>query len=216
MSRLRDRTSPASLLHTRPRAGAAIAGLATVAAVALLAAGCGGSKGPGVAGGDGNTTTVAASGSGSGSQNYTEALRYSQCMRSHGITDFPDPAASGDFAIHGAGPNNDLDRNNPTFQAAEQACQRYSPQHNVTPAQHAQLEGEYLSFARCMRSHGVSDFPDPVTGSGGHPGFRLQGGSNSDLNSNNPAFQGGVEACQRILGHQFRFAFTPSGVGKGA
>ena len=80
----------------------------------------------------------------------------------------------------------------------------------------AQLENEYLRFARCMRSHGVSDFPDPITGSGGHPGFSLQGGSSSDLNSNNPAFQRGVEACQHVLGHRFRFVFTPSGVGKGA
>jgi hypothetical protein len=83
-------------------------------------------------------------------------------------------------------------------------------------AQHRQLEDDYSSFARCMRSHRVSDFPDPVIGTGGHPGFRLQGGSSSDLNPNNPAFQTGVEACQQILGHQFRFAFTPSGVGKGA
>ena len=89
-------------------------------------------------------------------------------------------------------------------------------QHDVIPAQHAQLKSEYLSFARCMRSHEISDFPDPVTGSGGHPGFRLQGGSSSDLNSNNPALRRGVEACQHILGHQFRFVFTPSGVGKGA
>ncbi len=137
-------------------------------------------------------------------------------MRFHGITDFPDPTASGDFAIQGAGPNSDLDRDNPAFQAAEHACHRYGPQHDVIPAQHAQLEREYLSFARCMRSHGVSDFPDPVTGSGGHPGFRLQGGSTNDLNSNNPAFQRGVEACQHILGHQFRFVFTPRGVGKGS
>jgi hypothetical protein len=82
--------------------------------------------------------------------------------------------------------------------------------------QHVQLEDRYLRFARCMRSQGVSDFPNPVIGTGGHPGFRLQGGSNSDLDPNNPAFQRGVEACQQILGHQFRFAFTPSGVGKGA
>jgi len=75
---------------------------------------------------------------------------------------------------------------------------------------------EYLSFARCMRSHGVNDFPDPITGSGGHPGFYLQGGSSSDLSQSNPAFQRGAAACQHILGHQFRFVFTPSGVGKGA
>lgn len=134
------------------RAGAAIAGLAAVAAVALLTVGCGGgSKGPGLAGGGGTTTAVAASGS-SGSGN----------------------------------------------------------------AQHAQLESEYLSFAKCMRSHGVTDFPDPVIGSGGHPGFHLHGGPNSDLNSNNPAFQSGVEACQHILGHKFEFIIGPGGSGKGA
>jgi hypothetical protein len=83
-------------------------------------------------------------------------------------------------------------------------------------AQHGRLESEYVIFARCMRSHGVSDFPDPVIGSGGHPGFRLQGDVSGDLNSNNRDFQRGVEACQHILGHQFRYAFTPSGVGKGA
>jgi hypothetical protein len=75
---------------------------------------------------------------------------------------------------------------------------------------------EYLSFASCMRLRGISDFPDPVTGSGGHPGFLLQGGSSSDLNAKNPAFQRGVDACQHLLGHRFRFVFTPSGVGKGA
>jgi hypothetical protein len=85
----------------------------------------------------------------------------------------------------------------------------------TSPA-HVQLENEYLRFARCMRSHGISDFPDPITGSGGHPGFSLQGGSDSDLNSKSPAFQRGIGVCQHILGHQFRFVFTPSGVGKGA
>jgi hypothetical protein len=80
----------------------------------------------------------------------------------------------------------------------------------------AQLDSAYLRFARCMRSHGVSDFPDPITGSGGHPGFRLEGGSSSGLNSNNPAFQRGIGACQHILGHRFRFTFTPGGAGKGA
>jgi hypothetical protein len=85
----------------------------------------------------------------------------------------------------------------------------------VAPAEQAQLRSDYPRFARCMRSHGVSDFPDPIIGSGGHPGFRLQGGSGSDLNSDSAAFRRGVKVCQHTLGHQFRFVFTPSGVGKG-
>jgi hypothetical protein len=85
-----------------------------------------------------------------------------------------------------------------------------------TSLEQAQLEDAYLRFARCMRSHGIGDFPDPVTGSGGHPGFRLQGGSSSDLSSTDPDFRRGVEKCQRLLGHRFTFDFAPSGAGKGA
>jgi hypothetical protein len=200
-----------------PVARRGAAAIIAAAGLALLAAACGGSnKVASVRSSSAGGSSNAASSAPSTSSHESNDLRYSQCMRSHGITDSPDPTASGDFAIDSAGPNSDLDRDNPAFQAAEWACQRYTPQPDVTPAQHAQLESAYLSFARCMRSHGVGDFPDPVTGTGGHPGFYLQGGSNSDLNSNNPAFQRGVEACQRILGHEFRFAFTPSGVGKGA
>ena len=93
---------------------------------------------------------------------------------------------------------------------------RRAPTATQSSPSSSRFESAYSSFAKCMRSHGVSDFPDPVTGVGGHPGFHLQGGSNSDLNQNNPPFQRGVEACQHILGHQFRFVFTSSGVGKGA
>jgi len=96
------------------------------------------------------------------------------------------------------------------------ACGGSSEAASASSAQHAQLEGDYSSFASCMRSHGISDFPDPVTGSGGHPGFRLQGGSSSDLNWSNPALQRAGEACQHLLGHQFKFVLTSSGVGKGA
>jgi hypothetical protein len=193
-----------------------VAALVVAAGLALPTAACGSSS-RGHLAQRGSTATQSASSSGSSAASHESiALQYSQCMRGHGITDFPDPTASGDFAIHAAGPTSDLNRNNLTFQAAERACRRYSPQHDATPAEHPQLQSEYLSFARCMRSHGVGDFPDPVIGSGGHPGFYFQGGSNSDLNQNNPAFQRGAEACQRILGHRFRFVFASSGIGKGA
>ena len=72
-----------------------------------------------------------------------------------------------------------------------------------------------MGFAKCMRSRGITDFPDPVTGSGGHPGFHLNGGSSTDLNANDLPFQRGVEACQHILRHRFQFIFGAGGVGKG-
>ncbi len=63
--------------------------------------------------------------------------------------------------------------------------------------------GSPLAYAKCMRAHGVPDFPDPSS----QGGFTLQGGPNSDLNPNSSAFEQANEDCQR---------FTPtSGLGHG-
>lgn len=59
-----------------------------------------------------------------------QALKFSQCMRSHGIKDFPDPTANGGINItRKAGSGSDLDPNNQLFQAAQRACQHYLPAH---------------------------------------------------------------------------------------
>jgi hypothetical protein len=85
----------------------------------------------------------------------SRAVEYSQCMRAHGVTNFPDPTTAGPGAKDG------LDPNSPTFQAAQAACRQYAPPHPPTPAQSAQREADLLRFAQCMRSHGVPNFPDP-------------------------------------------------------
>ncbi len=54
------------------------------------------------------------------------SLKFAQCMRSHGLADFPDPNTSGGIQIQG-GPGGDLEPNNPQFQAAQKACQRFLP-----------------------------------------------------------------------------------------
>jgi hypothetical protein len=57
------------------------------------------------------------------------ALKMSECMRRHGIKDFPDPDTSGGHVtlkINGS-PGSDLNPNNPLFQAAQKACMPYAP-----------------------------------------------------------------------------------------
>jgi hypothetical protein len=52
------------------------------------------------------------------------ALSFSQCVRSHGVPNFPDPGSDGripDPAIGG------INQGSPKFQAANQACRRYRP-----------------------------------------------------------------------------------------
>jgi len=58
-------------------------------------------------------------------QRQQQMLTFSSCMRAHGLKDFPDPSNGGlRIQVH---PGSDLDPNNPTFQKAQQACQRYLP-----------------------------------------------------------------------------------------
>src|SRR4051812_13382988 len=90
-------------------------------------------------------------------------------------------------------------------------AQLHSAATQRSPSSSTGSDGDYLSFAKCMRSRGVTDFPDPVTGTGGHPGFHLQGGSHTDLNANNPAFPRGIGAWQANPGHPFK---VPFGVGR--
>jgi hypothetical protein len=55
-------------------------------------------------------------------------------------------------------------------------------------------------YAKCMRSHGIADFPDPQPNPGGQGGsFQANGGSGSDLNHNDPRFQAADQACQSLL-----------------
>ena len=60
----------------------------------------------------------------------------------------------------------------------------------------AQME----DYAKCMRSHGIKDFPDPVANPGGQGGsFEINGGPGSDLNHNDPRFQAANQACQSLM-----------------
>jgi hypothetical protein len=54
-------------------------------------------------------------------------------------------------------------------------------------------------YARCMRSHSVSDCPDPIASPGGGVAFQINGGPGSDLNHNNPRFKAADEACQSLF-----------------
>ena len=51
-----------------------------------------------------------------------EQLHYAQCMRTHGVPNFPDPGSGGGFTIP-----NSIDQNSSFFQAAERACEQLLP-----------------------------------------------------------------------------------------
>jgi hypothetical protein len=56
-------------------------------------------------------------------QAISQFLKYDACMRSHGITDMPDPSTVGGGLMQGI-PN---DANSPQFTAADQVCRSLEP-----------------------------------------------------------------------------------------
>ena len=153
---------------------------------------------------------VAATQTSSNSTNKQDAmLKYSQCMRSHGIGDFPDPqtsAGGGSTLRISGGAGSDLNPDNPTFQHAQNACKSDLPNGGqMSPQQLQQVQRQALAFSQCMRSHGVTDFPDPqIQSSGGGVAIRLggpnSGGKTGDLNPDDPTFQRAQQACQSQFG----------------
>jgi len=127
-----------------------------VGVVSLLAAGCGGGGSAGVPSVASTTTTAAPT-------TQDPMVAFSRCMRSNGVSNFPDPRRVGPRSMKLT--IQQVVSRNPRFNAAQSACSHLLPHGGVsqdTPQQqHARLV-DGLSFARCMRSRGVSRFPDPT------------------------------------------------------
>jgi hypothetical protein len=116
-------------------------------------------------------------------------VAYARCMRAHGISDFPDPDANGNLKLQGHG-GSDLDPNNPRFKAADTACKSLLPPPQAAPKD---LKAQNLKYARCMRAHGIADFPDPQPDGK----LKIQLSPGSDLDPNNARYKAADEACKK-------------------
>jgi hypothetical protein len=169
------------------------AAIIATAGLALLAAACGGPSSP-------SSTGPGGSSNAGGSQT-SQLLAFANCMRSNGVPNFPDPNSSEKFP----GPQQ-LGVSSSQYQAAMNACQHLLPNGGNAPNQ-AELQQErtaLLPFARCMRSHGVSNWPDPSihTNPDGDTAvvFYLVGMQGLDGNDfDSPRVQGAVQQCSHLL-----------------
>lgn len=132
-----------------------------VTGIALLViAGCGSSPA--------TTSGNQASGTPAANSGARAAYRYAACMRDHGVSDFPAPqvhVSPGRVAIQQVVKSSFV--NSPQFRTAQKACRSIMPgPGNQSPAQLAQQqrarERLALAFARCLRAHGLTGFPDPT------------------------------------------------------
>jgi hypothetical protein len=128
----------------------------------------------------------------------TASLAFSKCMRGHGVPNFPDLRGNG-MRIAASGQTisvNGRSFSASAFSLARQKCQLFLPHISASPRQAAQQRQQGLKFARCMRGHGVRNFPDPkLSGASGgnNQAARLPGVTDGELQA--PAFQAAAKAC---------------------
>jgi hypothetical protein len=88
------------------------------------------------------------------------AVRFADCMRTHGISDFPDPSTEPRQY------KNAFETKSPAFRSALMSCQHLLPgggvQHSQPDVRTQAQKAAILAFARCLRSHGFPNFPDPT------------------------------------------------------
>lgn len=122
--------------------------LAALALVAFIGAGC--------SSGSSKTTSTAT--------RHEKAVRFSECMRKHGVSAFPDPNASGELTIDAIANGSSVDTSSASFEHALGACKGLEPAGFTGRRRSTQEQQGALAFARCIRENGVRDFPDPVNG----------------------------------------------------
>jgi hypothetical protein len=93
-----------------------------------------------------------------------KAVKFAECMRSNGVSEFPDPGASGSFTIDGVVNGSSLDASAPAFKHAINACKGLEPVGFMGGKRSPEQQSGALRFAECIRHNGVRDFPDPVNG----------------------------------------------------
>jgi hypothetical protein len=147
----------------------------------LVLAGCGSSNKPGHGAG------------------LNPGIKFADCMRANGVPSFSDPSGGGG----GIQIPNSVNVNSPAFQHAQKTCGGLIPGPGGGAQATAQQKATMLALSRCMRAHGVSGFPDPVSSPPGSPvGMALAFGRPGSfivvpqtLDPQSPAFKTAAKSC---------------------
>jgi hypothetical protein len=185
--------------HHRLAITAPVRALAIIA-VALLAAACGSSpSSPGTSSSSSNSPAAA-------------AFKFASCMRDHGVANFPDPQVTttpggGSVGVRQAVPaSTGL---SPKFKAAQNACKAILPPPGSSGHGHQGPSKQvFLAFARCLRSHGMSDFPDP--NAQGQLTLQMISAAGVDLKA--PSFLTAAKACVGVTHGQITLGLVAQAI----
>ena len=134
--------------------------LAALAMIALISAGCG-SNASSETGTAGSTPTSSTGTTSSGATKKPtardKAVKFAECIRAHGVSDFPDPDPKNQFQYG-------VSVSPAVWTKAVSACKDLQPPSTLSGKRSPRQQSTALKFAQCMRDNGVKDFPDPANG----------------------------------------------------
>ncbi len=195
--------------QARPPTVRIAAAIIATAGLALLAVACGGSP---------SSTATSDSSNAGDSASSPSAVSYSNCLRSHGVPNYPDPS-NGQLPKGGA---QAFGVSSSVFSAAQSACQHLLPPAgsfqeqagqcmlvgDCPPSLVQQMMAIDRKFAQCMRSHGVPNWPDPTIGLQGSPVFRLSKVGITHAQSHSAPMSNTIAECQRLEGATLTFGLS--------
>jgi hypothetical protein len=135
-----------------------LAALAVFALISLISAGCG-SNAPSETGTARSTGTASSTGTSANKSaaDQDKAVKFSECIRAHGVPHFPDPNAKGEYVFG-------IDVSPGVWRKAVDACKDLEPPGALSGKRSPKQQSAALRFAQCIRENGVKDFPDPANG----------------------------------------------------
>jgi len=129
-------------------------------------------------------------------------------MRKHGVAGYPDPQVTtnpdGSVAMAVEGPANASVA--PAFRSAQKACSGILRAPGSSTGPSGPSRQEFLAFAHCLHTHGISEFPDPNTQ--GQITGQMIDASGVDLEA--PSFMAAADACVGVT----HGAITRAGVAR--
>ena len=123
-------------------------------------------------------------------------LAFAECMRDQGV-DMPDPQFDGGRVMQ-RGPDENVSPEK--FHKAEEACRKLLEDlepPELSPEQQEEMKEAALGHAKCMREHGLENFPDPTFDEDG--GAQIRIGPGTGLDPDDPDFQAAEKACRDEL-----------------
>ena len=176
--------------RAQPRPARAVAAIIATVVLALLGAACSSSPSSAGSGGSPNAGRSA---------NSQIGIDYARCMRAHGVPKYPDPDSSNELASGLPKVSlQQLEVSSSQYQGARNDCAHLLPNGGqLTQSQSQQDLNAMLRYARCMRSRGVPNWPDPTYDSAAGWGFNLLHVHGFDPNSTQTDNK--MNECNRTL-----------------